>query len=260
VFALKGIAGTLLSPLAIGGVAAILAVLLFLIPRTRPLGGVTLALLAIGGFALGTTPVANALIEPLERGYVAVPDPVAVADSIGEPIRWIVVLGSGHASDPRAAAPGRLSGEALHRLAEGIRLWRALPGGRLHLSGWSGRDTVSHAEASREAALALGVPADAIALAPEPRDTQEEARAVAGRLPAGEIVFLVSGAAHLRRATRFFESEGLRPIPAPALFYAVASPTLGLGDLLPSAAGYAKVDRAAHEYLGLLWARIVLRE
>ncbi len=233
-FAIKGILGTLLSPLVVAGLVGVGALVMFVRARTRPFAVAILVLLVLVGYPLGTTPVANLIIRPLEAGYVGVEDPGAVADSLGTQIRWVVVLGSGHVSDPRAAPPGRLTGEGLHRLAEGIRIWRSLPGARLHVSGWAGADTASWAGVAADAARSLGVPAEALALAPEPRDTQEEARAAAERIPAGEPFFLVTGAAHLNRAIFFFEAEGLSPISAPAYFYSLGPPGLTLNDLLPS--------------------------
>ncbi|MSR23147.1 MAG: hypothetical protein EXR92_06365, partial [Gemmatimonadetes bacterium] len=271
-----GFLGTVLAPTVFAGLLGVVALLLLIPQRTRRFGIVVLVLLVIVGVPLGTTPVANFVIRPLEDGYTAVEDPKALADSLGEEIRWVVVLGAGHASDSRAAHPGRLGSEALYRLAEGIRLWRALPGARLHLSGWSGPDLVSHAEvvAVAAAARSLGVSEDALALAsedalalasedalalaPESRDTQEEARAVADRISTEERFLLVTSAVHMDRAIFLFESEGLRPIPAPAYFYSFNLATLVLGDFLPRPENYAKVDAAVHEYLGILWAHIIV--
>jgi len=257
VFAIKGILGTLLSPLVVAGLVGVGALVRFVCTRTRRFAVAILVLLVLFGYPVGTTPVANLIIRPLEASYVPVEDPGAVADLLGSQIRWVVVLGAGHVSDPRAAPPGRLTGEGLYRRAEGIRIWRSFPGARLHVSGRAGADTVSWARVAADAALSLGVPAEA--LAPGPRDTQEEARAAAERIPAGEPFFLVIGAAHLDRAIFFFEAAGLSPISVPAYFHSLDPPGLTLEDLLPSPENYLKVDRAVHEHLGILWAWLIVR-
>lgn len=258
-FWIKQTLGILLSPMAAGGIIAVVAVVLLARASTRRLGLGALVTIVAVGFSIGTTPVADRVIGPLEERYTAVHDPGAVQDSLGVPIRWIVVLGSGHGSDARTAPPGRLAGEGLYRLAEGMRIREALPQARLLLSGWGGGDVRSHAEALADAARSLGVPAEALVLSPLARDTEEEAEAVRSWISDGEPFFLVSGAVHLTRAVRWFEAEGLRPIPAPAFFYTTDSldpGRMGLRDFLPNPANYVKVDRAVHEYLGILWARL----
>lgn len=249
-FTFKAIVGTLLSPSVAMGLLGLAAAALLLIPRARRAAAWTLAGLAVAAFLLGTRPVADFLIAPLETRYPQVHDP----RFLGEEISWVVVLGGGAASDARVAPPARLTGESLYRVVEGVRLWRMLPEARLHFSGWGAADTVSTAEAFANAARALGVPDEAIVTAPEPRDTGEEARAVARRIAAGEPFLLVTGAAHLPRAVRHFEAQGLRPIPAPAHVYSLERPRLRPRDFLPDPENHQKVDRAVHEYLGITWA------
>jgi hypothetical protein len=48
------------------------------------------------------------------------------------------------------------------------------------------------------------------------------------------------------------------PIPTEVVWYALDGP-FSPRDLLPSGINYVKVERAVHEYLGLLWARLTLR-
>jgi len=74
---------------------------------------------------------------------------------------------------------------------------------------------VSTAEAGARVAESLGVPRSQIMTLDEPKDTEEEAAAVAKAI--GQQPFLlVSSASHLPRAVIFFRNAGLQPIPAPA--------------------------------------------
>jgi uncharacterized SAM-binding protein YcdF (DUF218 family) len=105
----------------------------------------------------------------------------------------------------------------------------------------------------------MGVDSSAVRLHTEPRDTGEEAERMAELLAPGERFLLVTSAAHIPRSMYHFRARGLDPIPAPAQAHALRGAGLGPRDFLPSATNYVKVERAAHEYLGLLWARLTLR-
>ncbi len=252
-FALKKLIGALLSPVTAGVLFLILAFGLSLTERFRRLGrwmlGTGLAL----GWILGTVPVADALLGPLEKRYPAVIEAPANASAI----HWIVVLGHGHSSDTGWPAPARLNDEALFRLTEGIRLSRLLPHAQLVLSG-GGNGEISQAEALREAALALGVSPERIHLEPTPRDTGEEAERMAALLESrdslDEPFLLVTSSAHMPRSVRHFHARGLNPVPAPGHAYVRSRRDLALRDFFPTASGYRKVERAVHEYLGMMWA------
>ena len=69
----------------------------------------------------------------LERSYPPLTDLNSLSNDIDV---HIMVLGSGHTSDPALPANNQLSHNALGRLAEGIRLHRLLPGSKLITSGW----------------------------------------------------------------------------------------------------------------------------
>jgi uncharacterized SAM-binding protein YcdF (DUF218 family) len=258
-FAVKKVIGALLSPGAGGllfftlslGLAAYAGT-----PRLRRLGRGLVAVGLVVAWALGTTPVADALIRPFESRYAPVLDPRALAE--GDAVLWVVVLGGGHTSDLRYPASAQLGSESLFRLVEGIRLYRALPDARLHLSGWGGADPRSNAQVMAEAAVAMGVPRDHIVEAPTPRDTAEEAAVFAAFLEArgeeGRPFLLVTSAAHLPRAMGYFEAEGLRPIPAPAQAYALERERAGYLRFLPSSRNYLKVERAMYEAAGAVAA------
>lgn len=263
-FTLKKLIGALLSPMT-GGLFLFLGAFLLASasgPRRRRFGQVAGFLLLVVAWALGTSPVADALIRPFESRYEAVLNPSEHPDA--RQVQWVVVLGGGHVTHPGIPAPAQLRSESLYRLVEGLRLQRALPGTQLYLSGWGGNDPRSNAEAMADAAVALGADPLRIERAVTPRDTREEAEAFAVFLAdlgeADRPFLLVSSAAHLPRAVRNFEAAGLRPIPAPAQAYAAvaaaagaeARPPEGFRRFFPQARNYMKVERAVHEALGLV--------
>ena len=100
-FTLKKLLGTLLSPVAGGMLFLLVALALTFTRRFRRVGRILLAVGLVVFYLLGLSPVANALIAPLEGAHPAVLDPAAVT----LPPRWILVLGGGHAG--RADQPAR---------------------------------------------------------------------------------------------------------------------------------------------------------
>ena len=70
------------------------------------------------------------MIEPLEYRYL----PLLAVEPYQE-IKWIVVLGESNTAMAGLPAISRLSKTSLARLAEGIRLYRMLPDGKILLSG-----------------------------------------------------------------------------------------------------------------------------
>ena len=67
-------------------------------------------------------------------------------------------------------------------------------------------------------------------------------------------IFLISHAAHLRRAVPLFEQQGLQVIPAGINFSStrIDSPL----DLLPNATGLRDSSFALHEWLGIVWYQL----
>jgi uncharacterized SAM-binding protein YcdF (DUF218 family) len=64
---------------------------------------------------------------------------------------------------------------------------------------------------------------------------------------------LVTSASHLPRAMRFFQHQGLKPIPAPANQMAVESPLNPWEKALPSPLWLMHSDRVGYETLGRIW-------
>ncbi len=248
-FILKKIIGGLLQPLPLVLLSLLVGLLLLWFGRRRHAGRgwVTLGALILLLSSIG--PVVDLVRLPLEQRHAV------YAPDAGPVPTHVVVLSGGHFNNPDLPFSSRLTGDALNRLVEGIRIHRLHPGSRLLLSG--GSVFTADSEASIMAALAreLGVPGDRILLEDHSRDTRDQAVFVLemiGRTP----MVLVTSAIHMPRAMALFRGVGLDPIPAPTA-HKVSQPGVGnaisaIGRPLPE--GLGRVGEALHEYLGIAWA------
>ncbi len=84
-------------------------------------------------FSFGT--FQNILLRSLEKKYPSLINIQEVDD-----VKWVVVLGGGHISDPQLPVTDQIAKSSLSRLVEGIRIHRKLPGSKLILSGGGGFD------------------------------------------------------------------------------------------------------------------------
>ncbi|OAT34281.1 putative chromosome partitioning mechanism membrane component [Buttiauxella brennerae ATCC 51605] len=190
-------------------------------------------------------PVADKMLKPIEDTY-----PTWRGT---EKVDYIVVLGGGYTWNPKWAPSSNLISNSLPRVAEGVRLWQANPGAKMIFTGARAMtNPVSTAEAGARVAESLGVPRSQIMTLDEPKDTEEEAAAVAKAI--GQQPFLlVSSASHLPRAVIFFRNAGLQPIPAPANQLAIESPLNPWERITPSPVWLMHSDRVAYETLGRIW-------
>jgi uncharacterized SAM-binding protein YcdF (DUF218 family) len=255
-FALKKLVSALLlpMPLALGLLAVGLALLWF---TQRQRAGKVLMSVGFGLLVVLSLPiVADGLTAPLERGQDALyPAERLTAATAGRHPRWVVVLGGGHVPDPRVPPIDQLGASALARVCEGIRLYRALPGTKLVLSG--GPDGISsHADILAQTAISLGVPEADLVLDRTTRDTEDEAEKLT-RVVGKDDFVLVTAASHMPRALALFRARGVSPIPAPAHHTVTRSADgVGVEDLFPHPGALGKLDAAEHEYLGRVWARL----
>jgi uncharacterized SAM-binding protein YcdF (DUF218 family) len=208
----------------------------------------------IGGmlYLLSTPVVGELLILPLEGAY---PPPEAAEACWGDAI---VVLGAGtRSASPAEGGEPALSVEATGRLVYGVRLAREMPlplvltGGR----AMGRRDRPSEAEAAERVAVSLGIPRDRILLEEKSRTTWENARYVAQEFDFSAPL-LVTSAWHMPRAVYSFRRHGMEPVPAPTAYRGDPAGPLAI-DFLPSSGGFETSSRALHEYLGLLYYRII---
>jgi uncharacterized SAM-binding protein YcdF (DUF218 family) len=209
--------------------------------------------LAVAGVLLlaifGLSPLGNALMLPLEERFPP------WSDRQGEP-DGIIVLG-GAIGPAMSAARGEVSlNEAAERMTAVAELARRFPQARIVFSG--GDASLFGGEES-EANFALpmfesfGIPRERVELEGASRNTYENAaftKALVKPKP-GERWLLVTSAHHMPRAAGCFRRAGFAVEP-----YPVDWRTRGRDDLSAPfssvAAGLARTDAAAREWIGLL--------
>nr|WP_243454055.1 ElyC/SanA/YdcF family protein [Oceanisphaera pacifica] len=146
----------------------------------------------------------------------------------------------------------QLSNAGLIRITEGVQLAHAYPNARLIVSGYAGGEGRTSAALYAEVAQALGINKARIVMLPLPKDTHEEARAIAPLIN-DRHALLVTSASHMPRAMRLFHHQGATPTAAPVGHLAKESQaTLPLYSYLPKARYLKRSETAWHEYLGLL--------
>lgn len=256
-FTLSKLVGAVATPLSLVVIGGVLALALLWTRYARWGRRLAVAVLA-ALYLLSWEPFAGRLLAPLEQRYPALTDPGALeAEAALGPI---VVLGHAHRLDARTPVTGQVSPESMARLLEGVRLQRALPGRALYLTGGSPRGATPHSAVQERLIEAVGLEAGRVRTFSDPRNTAEEARAVAQALE-GEAAgrpIVVTEASHMPRAMALFRGQGLDPVPAPTRHRVrerEAPADRYPGEILqPTGYALRMSERAFHEYLGLAYA------
>lgn len=244
-FTLKKFIGGLMLPLPFLLLVMALALVLLWWSRWQKTAKGLLTASWFALFMLSLQPVTDRLLKPIESAY-----PTWRGQ---EKVNYVVVLGGGYTWNPAWAPSSNLINNSLPRVTEGIRLWHANPGAKLVFTGAPAKtNPVSTAEAGARVAQSLGVPRSDIITLDTPRDTEEEAAAVAKAI-GHQPFLLVTSASHLPRAMRFFQHQGLKPIPAPANQMAIESPLNPWERVIPSPLWLMHSDRVGYETLGRIW-------
>ncbi|MDY0275061.1 MAG: ElyC/SanA/YdcF family protein [Desulfomicrobium sp.] len=210
---------------------------------------------AVAPFVLGTLLLyifslhsfAGFLIRPLERAYA--PLDLANSEITSTAVKWVVVLGSGHWSDPDLSPVAILEEAALFRLVEGLRVANHFSESILVLSGGKFRDTQSSAQAMAMAATSMGFDPGRMILLDRPLDTAQEAQQIKD-LVGKESLVLVTSASHMLRSMKIMHKQGLSPLPAPVYYRDKGEPEF----FLPYPRNMHTCHLAIHEYLGLAWS------
>lgn len=208
--ALNHIVGALVSPLPLGLLALAAAFTLAFAFRRGRAGAVLAAIAAVWTWLWSTPLMTAAVARPLERAFT--PRPAAEypqADAV-------VLLGGGmnYCEDGGVGAEMWTSAD---RVWQAARLYRAGRAPKVICTGCM--TALSTAPLLRD----LGVPDDAVVCIEEPRNTEEEGRAVAAGLGgrgAGRPVriLLVTSSWHMRRALQMFSRAAgadAEIVPAP---------------------------------------------
>ncbi len=185
--------------------------------------------------------------------------PLAVerlAPEVKAQISFVVVLGSGHVSDPKLPTTSQIGGDSLYRLVEGIRIHRLLPGTRLVISGGTNvNDPAANATVVSDVAVKIGVATDDLLVEDRPRDTYEEAKLLKQIL--GEKPFvLVTAAAHMGRAVKIFKAFAMAPLPAPTNYVIKKASGTFVDNWLPSCGNLSISRRIIYEWMGEIWIQL----
>ena len=146
---------------------------------------------------------------------------------------------------------------AADRVWYAARLFHAGKAPLLLLSGGSDpqRQAFSEARAMAIFLADLGVPAQAMLLEENSRNTRQNAAFSAALLKARGVdrILLVTSALHMPRAMALFRAQGLQVIPAPTDFEANQALPPGLSAWLPEAVALDASGRAMKEIVGKLF-------
>jgi len=198
------------------------------------------------------------LLGSLEYKYAPLVLDVSSTDStdkLAASAKWIVVLGGGTSSDPRLPINSQLSSGSLVRLVEAIRIHRILPRTIIIFAGGAVFDKIADSEVMAKLAQDMGVHQKDVVLLSDSKDTKDQARRVKLIIGSDEHI-LVTSASHMPRSMALFRKLGLRPIPAPTDHGVKKRKDTSPGIFFPGASGLIKAERAIHEYLGLIWAKL----
>lgn len=208
-------------------------------------------------YAIVSPPGSKWLSQQVERRAGPVLDEqalTALLASASAP-QAIVILGGGMAWDERDKPyPGRVSGDALERVAVGVRLARQSKLPVLASGGKPFEQMPSEARLLARAVQHYGVPVRW--LEEQSRDTAGNAWYSSQLLRADGIdrIILVTQAMHMPRARRIFEATGLQVTGAPHGF--MAQQGVALRDwFLPSNLSVKRGAFALHELIGGIWYR-----
>jgi len=246
-FLLKKIISTFIMPFPLGMLLLIIGLIL-LYKNKRIKGGISLSLSCIWLFTISYSPFANALLYSYENIYPTL-------HTAPKNIQYIYVLGNGVHTNEKHPITSQVHEISSVRLNEGIRLYKQLDEKPILItSGYSGLyNPTPGAMMQQRLALALGVKKENLHVEASPKDTQEEARAAKKHIGNAPFI-LVTSASHMKRALKFFNNEGLNPIPAPTNHLASIKHPNYTNIFDPNA--LRKTHLAWHEMLGLLWQKI----
>ena len=170
-------------------------------------------------------------------------------------LKYVVVLGNSHVSDPGIPISSQISGSSLRRIVEGIRIHRMLPQSKLVISGGRNFDPVANARIVGELTLQLGVNPDKMIIEDRPRDTFEEAELLEPLLANCPFV-LVTSAGHMARALRLFRAAGMQPLPAPTDFIIINKQGDVARTYLPTCENFYIAQQLFYEWFGSLWSNV----
>lgn len=259
-FILKKIVSQFLYPLPLSVLFLITGLVFLLFTPKQTLGKscCVLSLLILLGFSYSW--IASPLTARLEYSFT----PLLAGQSINtttdlSTIRWIVVLANVFSATPNLPPTSQLGRISLARTIESIRLHRKLPHSTILFSGGG-----FHQDTGTTSGVIMAMTAQELGIEPAhikvnltASDTREEATHVKTAL-GQEPFILVTSASHMPRAMAIFQKLGMHPIASPSDYdvHLAKRSTLSISDFFPSAHQLIRSQKAIHEYVGMLWAKI----
>jgi uncharacterized SAM-binding protein YcdF (DUF218 family) len=238
---LKSVEAIVAAPLVL---AILIAVAGAIVRRHPPSRRFLLVCAVVVAYLGSISIVGDALIRSLESRY----PPLGFDHPASQ---TVVVLGSGFRPHDGVPITAALDPDGLIRIAEGVRLAMQMPSVELVVSGGAPAGEAPPAQGYAELARALGIADSRLVVLSSPRNTAEEARAIAQRM-GNKPFFLVTSAYHMPRAIRQMQRAGAAAIPAPTGQLTGSTCGYGWRSWIPNSDGLGKTERALHEYLGLL--------
>lgn len=220
--------------------------------RKKKASRVVLIISGLWFLAISTSFLPDLLVNLLEKQY-----PVLQIEQLGDLNQKtnILVLGAGHADDPKLESYDQLSCSGLYRISEGVRLQKLLPNSTLITSGTSRHATTTQAEVMRNTALMFGASPEKVKMQKEPRNTHQEAVAYSETFGKETRLILVTSATHMLRSMKLCQKEGLDPIPAPTDHQLKKDINRRPLYYFPSPDNIKKLNAAVHEFAGLVLSR-----
>jgi uncharacterized SAM-binding protein YcdF (DUF218 family) len=203
-------------------------------------------------WVLSTAPLANGLMRGLEADFSI---PASPSGDV------ILLLGGGTIDNvPDLSGTGAPSPQMMGRIVTAVRLYRRL---KLPIVVTGGHvfedDPIPESAVDKRFLMDLGIPGKMIIEEDRARDTQENARFTAAicRRKGFSKPILLTAAYHLKRACMAFHDAGMDVIPFPAYFLGSSSPSYAWHSLLPRDGRVSPCANALHEYLGILYYRMI---
>lgn len=247
-FLFKKIVAPLFFPLSIILEILIVGIFLLWFTRRQKTGKMVVfaGVLLLALFSYGS--IADICLKSLEDKY-----PPLIKLQTFSDVKWVVVLGGGHNSDPKLPVTCQIGDSSLSRLLEGVRIHKKLPESKLILSGSGVYDPVSNAVVMAGVAEVMGIGDNRLVLEELSKDTKDQARLI-HKIVDDERFILVTSASHMPRSMALFQKSGMKPIPAPADYLVKERHRISPCVFFPSADSLRKMERVFYEYLGLGWA------
>lgn len=172
----------------------------------------------------------------------------------------IIVLGGGRNSDTPEYGTDTVNRMSLERLRYAAALYRQLHIPILVTGGSVNGETVSEAQLMQDTLQRdFNVPVKWIEK--KSKTTLENAHYSLAILKSAGIkhIYLVTHAAHMRRAMLAFNRPGFRVTPAPMGYVTLSQAERGIWGYLPAGLAFWQSGRALHEYIGFWWYERQLR-